>query len=155
MSTGWRLRPGTVVVEVAPSRSAGNPKRKAPSTCRRSVRRRPSGKDAVPQVVKLLSPKQDDEAKRKRCVRRQDAVIGTVHESREAHLARHGGGQNMSSLQVVQARQRMALFVRQVQPDDMSPQRDRGLVGRTSAAIWVRLGPGLQDLRVVREALCW
>ena len=101
MSTGWRLRPGTVVVEVAPSRSAGNapsrsagnPKRKAPSTCSRSVRRRPSGKDAVPQVAKLLSPKQDDEAKRKRCVRRQDAVIGTVHESREAHLARHGGGQ--------------------------------------------------------------
>ena len=101
MSTGWRLRPGTVVVEVAPSRSAGTaasrsagkPKRKAPSTCSRSVRRRPSGKDAVLQVAKLLSPKQDDEAKRKRCVRRQDAVIGTVHESREAHLARHGGGQ--------------------------------------------------------------
>ena len=93
MSTGWRLRPGTVVVEVAPSRSAGNPKRKAPSTCSRSVRRRPSGKDAVPQVAKLLSPKQDGEAKRKRCVRRQDAVTGTVGESREAHLARHGGGQ--------------------------------------------------------------
>ena len=59
MSTGWRLRPGTVIVEVAPSRSAGHdpsrsagndpsrnarkPKRKAPSTCGRSVRRRTSG----------------------------------------------------------------------------------------------------------------
>ena len=101
MSTGWRLRPGTVVVEVAPSRSAGTaasrsagkPKRKAPSPCSRSVRRRTSGTDAVPQVAKVRTPKQKKEATRKRCVRPQDAVTGTVHESREAHLSRHGGGQ--------------------------------------------------------------
>ena len=90
MSTGWRLRPGTVVVEVAPSRSAGTtpsrsagkPKRKAPSPCSRSVRRRTSGTDAVPQVAKVRTPKQDNEATRKRCVRPQDAVIVTVYESR-------------------------------------------------------------------------
>ena len=90
MSTGWRLRPGTVVVEVAPSRSAGNapsrsagkPKRKAPSPCSRSVRRRTSGTDAVPQVAKVRTPKQDNEATRKRCVRPQDAVQVAVYESR-------------------------------------------------------------------------
>ena len=82
--TTWRLRPGTSFCDLSPSRSAGNLERK---------RRRPSGNAAV-------FPMQGYKAKRQRCIPRpviDAAAIGTVHESREAHLGKHGGYPGLSA----------------------------------------------------------
>ena len=91
METPWRLRPGTVLsthsVSSRPSRSAG--RRAAQGDTQRGLRagrRQRRGKQPLQSEPEVRS------ATWRRGPTIQDAIVGSVTESSEDHLARHGGG---------------------------------------------------------------
>ena len=90
MGTQWRLRPGTVLSDVSGSSAQGDTQRGVlratqATRCKSPAPSRSAGRSQGQGPQARL-------ARSRRAPTVQDATVGSVRESREDHLARHGGG---------------------------------------------------------------